>query len=324
MKRRFVWVVVGVIACSKEPKPAPIERARDAAQVSATSGWTGPDCSAEHAPRPERDPRPMCWVPPGEFTMGAPDEVDDGDPSPPRRVRITKGFHIDQHEVTVEVFARFLNEMGNRCPDDPRGLCANLYGGAFVFDRDEPPLEVKEGKGSLPIVVATRAGAIAFCEWAGKELPSEAQWEFAARHDPETGRDRAYPWGDEWRDGIANCSDDECLDRSRLETPVGSFPEGVSATGAYDMAGNTDEWVRDCYRQRVECPEPCEDPIVLEACDPLCLTDPPPSKCPVVGVTRGGDALSIRTRIWATSRGRADYGAWLGFRCIRPSATASR
>ena len=308
-----------LLSCSPDPKPSAPPTAHDAkASAVVTPGWTRPDCSTIHAPRPERDPRPMCWVPAGEFTMGAPDEEQNQ----PRRVRITSGFYIDQHEVTAEVFARFLNDSRNVCPEDANGVCANLTANGYVFEGKVPPISPQRGLEDHPMSVVTHAGARAFCAWAGKRLPSEAQWEFAARHDPLTGKDRLYPWGDTWRSKLANCSDDDCEDGEIHEMRVGSFPEGASATGALDMSGNADEWVLDCFHSNPTCEGTCVDPVVTEECEPTCLQVATPShpvdptRCPSVGVKRGGNVTAARQELRTVSRGIADFFVGSGMRCV--------
>lgn len=310
-----------LLGCSPDPKPSAPPTAHDAkASAAVTPGWNGPDCSTNHAPHPERDPRPMCWVPPGEFTMGASDEKENQ----PRRVRITNGFYIDQHEVTAEIFARFLNETKNVCPEDAAGICMDLTGGGSVFDGNKLPVAPKTGFEDIPVRLATHAGARAFCAWAGKTLPSEAQWEYAARHDPATGSDRLYPWGETWETGFANCREQDCRDGvDRRIAPAGSFPKGASAIGALDMAGNVHEWVLDCFRPNPTCNGTCVDPVVVDACEPTCLRVPTPShpvdttRCPSVGVMRGGSVTTSRQELRTVARWIADFDAGSGFRCIR-------
>jgi len=161
----------------------------------------------------------MVYVPPGYFTMGS----DDWWPkSQPEHKRYVKGFYIDKYEVTNERYAAFVRATGHAAPP-------NWSGGRI------PP-----GKADYPVTFVSWHDADAFCRWDGKHLPREDQWEKAAR-----GTDgRAFPWGDKFS-------------RKKANTPqfgfgntmaVGSFPDGVSPYGAYDMAGNVWEWVDDWFK----------------------------------------------------------------------------
>ncbi len=306
MRRLLLLALMCGGACSKAGKPEDRPQLADKDAARGVPDWTGPRCSTEAAPRPDRDPSPMCWVPPGEFMMGAPPERDGGDDGPQRRVRITRGFHIDQYEVTAAQFARFLTEVGDRCFEGAQERpCAGLTARPSPFKSPEPPYVIVPGKEDLPIYAATLWGAVGYCQWAGKELPSEAQWEFAAGHDPATGRDGLYPWGDTWEDGIANCSESAkaCRDGHRLETAVGSFPRDVTAIGAFDMGGNAYEWVRDCYQRRYPaCDGVCVDPVVLTGCETVCRVMNQPCD-PVPGaVLRGGGTSTQKAQMWTTNR----------------------
>jgi formylglycine-generating enzyme required for sulfatase activity len=256
--------------------------------------------------------------------MGAPPERDNGgnsDDGPERRVRITRGFYIDQLEVTNRQFAMFLVATGNQCPDDPRaGLCADPTSGGSPFD-SETDFVIEPGKENLPIEIATKAGALAYCEWAGKALPSEAQWQLAASRDPMSGHESLYPWGDEWVDGVANCAESDCRDGHRHVTPVGSFPKDRTAIGALDMGGNATEWVRDCYQERFpSCADVCVDPMVITECEDICVhvNDDPCARREPGAIQRGGSAFRRKSRMWAFSRHvislKALGGA--GLRCI--------
>ena len=176
----------------------------------------------------------MVRVPAGEFTMGSGD--DSSDARPVHEVFLGE-FYIDKYEVTNRQYKRFCDATG----------------------RSYPP--VKE-LGSLqdyftrypehPVVAVSWDDAAAYCNWVGKRLPSEAEWERAAR-----GTDaRKYPWGNEEPDADdvfrANCGEGQ--DRSLWErdgyqftSPVGSFAQGASACGCLDVAGNVREWCNDRY-----------------------------------------------------------------------------
>jgi len=180
----------------------------------------------------------MVFVPAGVFIMGSDVGADD---ERPRREVYLEAFYIDKYEVTNAEYVDFLNAVENhleRC------------GGYVCIDtKDEDPdshilykagrYTVEAGYENHPVIKVSWYGAKAYCEYYGKRLPSEAEWEKAAR-----GTDgRVYPWGDEFDASRANTDY-----RVGDTTPVGSYPAGISPYGAYDMAGNVWEWVADWYR----------------------------------------------------------------------------
>jgi formylglycine-generating enzyme required for sulfatase activity len=169
----------------------------------------------------ERDGATMGLVPGGTFTMGS----DHGDPwnGPAHSVRLSS-YYIDQHEVTNRQFRTFLEETKyhGRPP------------GKWLTDE-----KLKSMPDNAPVVSVSYSDAEEYCIWAHKRLPTEAQWEMAARSTDG----RRYPWGDQpirWSRPRAFHQID----------PVTSFPEDVSPFGVFDMAGNAVEWVRDWYDPR--------------------------------------------------------------------------
>ncbi len=166
----------------------------------------------------ERDGAPMILIPSGTFVMGN----DEGTPpeSPAHTVRLST-FYIDQHEVTNRQFRLFLAESHYR--GQPPGK----------WGADE---KSKIDVDSLPIVMVNAGDAKSFADWAGKQLPTEAQWELAAR----STESRLFPWGNEPNKSF----------KPRVLhqiAPIMSLPEDVSAYGVFDMAGNVVEWTRDWY-----------------------------------------------------------------------------
>jgi formylglycine-generating enzyme required for sulfatase activity len=199
------------------------------------------------APTPQVDLSEMVYVPAGEFIMGNDDVGDDPvrQVERPAHVVYLDGFYIDRYSVTAAELAAFLNAVGGhkwRCGSDciytqagpeekPVGLEIQIVDGHYVPG---------EGYEDMPVTIATWEGARDYCEWVGKRLPTEAEWEKAAR-----GTDgRLYPWGDEWdptrpASGLRAIGDDAA--------PVGTHPGDVSPYGVYDMLGNVPEWVADWY-----------------------------------------------------------------------------
>jgi formylglycine-generating enzyme required for sulfatase activity len=180
----------------------------------------------------DRPPEGMVTVPSGEFIMGT-DEVDTEDKAteygitkpwfmdehPAHQVQLP-AFYMDRYEVTNAQYREFLQQTGRRPPPDWAG--GNYPG----------------GKDRHPVVHVTWDDASAYCLWAGKRLPTEAEWEKAAH-----GTDgRKYPWGNEFDGGRANLNG-----QIGTTTPVGQYENGKSPYGVHDMAGNVWEWTADWY-----------------------------------------------------------------------------
>jgi len=162
----------------------------------------------------ERLDFPLVFVPAGEFVIGN----DKGAMNErPKHTVVLPNYWIGKYPVTNAQFARFVEETGYKVTE-----WRSQFG---------------PGKARHPAVWVNWHDALAFCKWAGMGLPSEAEWEKAAR-----GTDgRTYPWGNQWEAGRCNCV---CLRTS----PVDEYPQGVSPYGCFDMAGNVREWTRSLYR----------------------------------------------------------------------------
>lgn len=222
-----------------------------------------------------RDGAEMVLVRAGEFIMGSLD--GDRDEAPPRRVMLP-AFYIDRFEVTHAQYAKFVAETKHPAPVDwPNGIM--------------PPKRARH-----PVVNVTFADAEVYAQWAGKRLPTEAEWEKAAR-----GTDgRMFPWGN----AATNRSAWGEFGKEHI-WPVGSFTNDVSPCGAMDMAGNVWEWTSSWYDAY-----PGNEVLELAFGRKYC-------------VIRGSGAIEYygkpSTRRCA-QRGRSvPYGTFdgLGFRCVR-------
>ncbi|MCX5797014.1 MAG: formylglycine-generating enzyme family protein [Elusimicrobia bacterium] len=215
MRRIGLWagLLLGLAACGPRPAPPPGVSLRADRYFS------------------DKDGMELVPVPEGSFLMGS--AQGSYDEAPPHKVRLG-AFLIDRLEVSNAQFQRFIKEAAYS-PEGP-------------WQRGAGP-----GSEELPVRFVTWHDAAAYAAWAGRALPTEAQWEFAAR-----GTDgRTYPWGNEWKEGMARTAPraDETkeglahVDSDVLAGParVGSLPQGASPYGALDMAGNVWEWVADWY-----------------------------------------------------------------------------
>ena len=169
--------------------------------------------------RPTKGPKDMVLVPAGEFTMGANDWWPKSQPAHKLNM---DSFYIDIYEVTNKRYMVFVDATGRLAP-------THWAGGSI------PP-----GKENHPVVYVTWADADAFCKWEGKRLPTEVEWEKAAR-GPEGN---TFPWGDKFDRNKGNTPQYGNQDTM----PVGSFENGKSYYGIYDMAGNAFEWTENWFK----------------------------------------------------------------------------
>ena len=241
-----------------------------------------------------RGPAAMVWIPDGEFLMGSDHELARPNERPTHRVRIA-GFWMDRTHVTNAQFAEFVKATGyvttaERKPDwetlrvqvpegTPRPPDSQLVAGAMVFVGTESTVSLDDwsqwwryvpgadwrhpqgpgsdivGKEQHPVVQVSYQDAQAYARWAGKRLPTEAEWEYAARGGLEQA---TYAWGDEYRVNgqmMANTWDTKARPFPVVSAKAGgaagtsrvrTFP--ANGYGLYDMTGNAWQWVSDWYR----------------------------------------------------------------------------
>ena len=171
------------------------------------------------------DGREMSWIPGGSFRMGATaGDSQIADDEVPTRVVEVRGFWLDRREVTNADYRACVEAGACTPPSRP-----------VMFD--DPNLV------DFPVLWVDWHQARDYAAWAGKRLPTEAEWEYAAR----AGHATRYPWGTLWREGAANAAGTDGDDRFGGSAPVGSFPP--NAWGLYDILGNAAEWVADLYHR---------------------------------------------------------------------------
>jgi formylglycine-generating enzyme len=308
-------------------------------------------------------PQGMVWISGGEFSMGAqtPPDMDDVgmkatlDSRPVHRVYVD-GFFMDKTDVTNAEFEKFVKATGYvtvaerkpRAEDYPGAPPENLVAGSVVFAPPDHPVPLNDyfqwwtyvhganwrhplgpgssiaGKGNYPVVHIAYPDAEAYAKWAGKRLPTEAEWEFAARGGLSG---KPYVWGDEFRPNgkwMANTHEGHFPDKDTGEdgyiglAPVAKYP--ANGYGLYDMAGNVWQWTSDWYRpdyyRQLKAGGLARNPQGPEsAYDP---SEPGHAK----KVHRGGsflctDQYCSRYMVGTRGKGDVDTGTnHLGFRCV--------
>ncbi len=185
-----------------------------------------------------KDGMTMVYVPAGDFLMGSPDGEGDPDEHPQHTVYLN-AYWIDQTEVTNAMYEKCVTAGACTAPSDNSSFRRDSYYGNTEYD-------------NYPVIYVSWYQANTYCQWAGRELPTEAQWEKAAR-----GTDgRTYPWGNQAPDSTLANYNGNVEDT----TEVGSYPAGASPYGALDMAGNVWEWVADWYGENYYASSPTNDP----------------------------------------------------------------
>ncbi|MDF0667358.1 MAG: SUMF1/EgtB/PvdO family nonheme iron enzyme [Nitrospira sp.] len=197
-------------------------------------------------PPTSQDGAPMIVVPAGSFPMGVPAGARDGGRDEyPRHDVFVDTFAIDKFEVTNGRYLEFVKSTGHRVPQNPRNPTRNLWQGESITD----------SLTDRPVINVDWFDAEAYCRWAGKRLPTEAEWEKAAKGTS----DRRFPWGNvEPTSKHLNYNQPWIGEKTLM--PVGSYEAGKSPYGLYDMAGNVWEWVDDWYDARYYEKSPKKNP----------------------------------------------------------------
>lgn len=244
-------------------------------------------------------PKGMILIPASEFIMGADSEETNANQKPTHQVYLD-AFYIDKHEVTNAQFEAFIVDGGYQ----NRKLWAAAGWNFIQKHQIKAPLHHGQNSVSMepghPVIGVSWYEAHAYATWVGKRLPTEAEWEKAARGTDE----RIYPWGNE-------------MDFSRFNyfphhekiLEIGSFPGGASPYGVLDMAGSVWEWCADWYREDYYLQSPRKNPQGPDGGEHRAL--------------RGGGWDSIRLQLQTFYRyyDKADRRAYnIGFRCVQDAA----
>jgi formylglycine-generating enzyme required for sulfatase activity len=245
----------------------------------------------------------MVYIPAGKFLMGSDDgEAEEG----PAHEVYLDAYWIDQAEITNGMYA-LCAEAGSCQPPKETGS----YTRASYYD------DVKFA--DYPVIFVDWGMANAYCQWAGARLPTEAEWEKAARGESAL----IYPWGKDWdvesrkrlnfadKNNPEMASDLSADDGYRDTAPVGSYPAGKSPYGIYDLAGNVWEWVADWYAPFYYRDSP--------------LNNPPGPTGPTEEVSmralRGGAWVAANPDVFHTYNRNglelSDFSSSVGFRCAR-------
>ena len=314
---------------------------------------------------PGEAPEGMVWIPGGEFSMGAQDPPDMNDAvgmqattdSRPIHRAAVDGFWMDKTEVTNKQFAAFVKATGYvtvaeqkpNAADFPGVPAEKLVAGSVVFTPPDHAVPIDNhfrwwsyvngvnwrhplgpdssiaGKDMYPVVHVAYEDAVAYATWAGKRLPTEAEWEFAARGGLSG---QVFPWGNVFRkDGkwMANSHQGHFPDRDTGDdhftgiAPVAQFPP--NGYGLYDVGGNVWEWVSDWYRPDYYAQLAAAGGVARNPQGPASPSDPDE---PGVSkrVHRGGSFLCTDeycSRYMVGTRGKGDITTGtnhLGFRCV--------
>jgi formylglycine-generating enzyme len=222
----FILMIGGLVYESYKAKQMKVLASSIKSEARPTVGKVAPQDYSMYKTKTGDEGREMVQVPEGPFIMGS----NDGDPDEaPEHQVFLKAFYMDLREVSQDEYARFAKMTRRSMPK------------IEVFEDDQS----KVLKPELAAMSVSWDDARAYCKWAGKRLPTEAEWEKAGRGEGK----RKYPWGDKYANGRANV--DGAEDGFKYLSPPGSFEAGRSPYGLYDMTGNVAEWVEDSYEEQL-------------------------------------------------------------------------
>ncbi len=251
----------------------------------------------------DKPPEGMVKIPAGESLMGSNDGQEDE--KPVHKVYLDE-FYIDKYEVTNEQYARFLNATGKN--EDTAGhKLLDLDSKHCPIERVGDTYRPKSGYEKHPVVEVSWYGAAAYAQWAGKRLPTEAQWEKAARGGLVG---RRYPWGDEIT------REDASYKGASGTAAVGSYSS--NGYGLYDMAGNVCEWCADEYNELYYSRSPKENPPGPGGCVSFSNNDF--TRVTIKRVLRGGSWGDNPDRLQCSNRDSDAPEAMfnhVGFRCSK-------
>ena len=232
-----------------------------------------------------RDTVEMKTIQAGEFLMGSKQEEGRADERPQRNIYLDT-YEIDSYEVSNKRYLKFIRDTGRKDP-------ANPY--------SEKILSEENGIDSLPVVQVTWYDAVDYCRWAGKHLPTEAQWEKASRGE----KGIKYPWGSE-KPSMKLVNFQKNWEGLKTLWPVSGKNKSTSPYGIKGMAGNVREWVKDWYS-----PDYYENGP---------LSNPQGPEIGILKVIKGGSWHSFKADIRSASRGKGGFALktdGIGFRCAK-------
>jgi formylglycine-generating enzyme len=252
--------------------------------VSASFNLQAPVFANSNEPA-NRDPVKMIKIPAGEFLMGSKQGEGRPDERSQRKVFLDT-YAIDAYEVTNERYLVFIHTTGRKEPINP-------YGDKLLSEESDV--------GNLPVVQVTWYDAVDYCRWAGKRLPTEAEWEKAARGE----QGFTFPWGSEPPSQKA-VNFQRNWEGTQTLWQVGLKPDTSSPYGVQDMAGNVREWVSDWYAPDYYATAPNKNPLGPET--------------GILKVIKGGSWHSFKADVRPASRGKGGFALktdGIGFRCVR-------